>query len=298
MAIANPGFVAVAVSVPQCTTPAPLTSTGDALSFVFPTDSAGAVPCGWLVNVAVTEASLGQYVTLRFPTFTVPCPGALIVRNGTSSSGAVLWEMCGDSARATPGAVRVSGAIGSTVSLYLHFKSPILSTYRVNGTLAVGPVPDAPLVCGTSVATVASSSDSMRPQVVVSTLAMSAARVLLADVDGDTDMDAVYVTNSTVEWMENIGGAAALSSSPFIVAEALYSSFGAVVVDDVTGDGRPDVIVGASKCDRVGKLSLYANSGGSGAFVFSSPEVTLLDAVYGVNAVGVFDIDGVSSAAM
>ncbi len=294
LSIGMNGFVAVASSTPPCTAPPVLSRHGDAFAFVFPADASTPPPCGWTVSVPVTADNVGQFVTLGFSSFSVPCPGALLV---TDVAGALLFEMCGDGGRATPeaDALVLRGPVGSTLVVHVSFRSTVTSTYSFAGTLRIGAAADSPLVCGTVTAAPTAVTESVRTQVVVSTSAMSAARVLLSDVDGDADLDTVYVTNSTVEWMENVGGASGFAAAPFVIAPAVYSAYGGAVVSDVSGDGRPDVVVGASKCDKVGRLSLFVNSGGRGAFVFSTSEIVISDAVFGINAVSAFDIDLVSA---
>ena len=64
-----------------------LSRHGDSFQFVFPTPLLPSTPCGWQVAVPFTAATAGLFVTLRFSSFAIPCPG------GETCAPILLWTV-------------------------------------------------------------------------------------------------------------------------------------------------------------------------------------------------------------
>ena len=106
---------------------------------------------------AAQAATSGKYVLLSLSTFSVPCPGALVVRNGSADApGDTLWQLCDDNAPLqTPPIVQVPQT--GTLSLFLSVTTPHSSAYSVKGTMTVTDAPGATLTCS-QLATIATGS--------------------------------------------------------------------------------------------------------------------------------------------
>ena len=110
----------------------------------------------------------------------------------------------------------------------------------------------------------------------------------------DGDVDAVFLTQTSVEWLENVGGPLLFSPVSHVISNAVtnlaFFMMDSLNLIDYNRDGRMDVCVG-SQADRVGRLSVFTNMGPAHEFVFSSEEVVVSATAFNVNASAVFDVD-------
>ena len=111
---------------------------------------------------------------------------------------------------------------------------------------------------------------------------------------GDGDVDVVFLTQNSVEWLENIGGPLLLSQQSHVISGAVFGVFAfmmdSLALMDFNRDGRMDVCA-VSSADRIGKISVFPNQGGTGAFVFGGPEIVVSDASFGINGTAICDMD-------
>jgi hypothetical protein len=114
-----------------------LSLDGAAFAFAFPNN------CGWMVDVPPAADGSLVVAFLAMSLFDVPCPGALLVRNG-SATGPVVWRLCGNTAPLFTAQLPVPA---SGLRLYMALTSPALSTYQVRAT-AILNAPPPPLSPG------------------------------------------------------------------------------------------------------------------------------------------------------
>lgn len=228
------------------------------------TDAAHCGACGVICG-AGTVCSDGDCVrpcagTIRFP------GAASLIAPGTSPSAAAVGDLDGDG-RADLVAVEYYGAIKVARGLGGGwFAEPV--SYSVSGAHAVvvtdldgsGKPDVAVATSGYGVAILLDRGDGTLLGPVTYAAGTYLDDVAAADLDADGDVDlAVLNTADTVDVLLNAGGGTFGAPVAYGLSGA---SSGATELDigDVTGDGKPDLVVGGSD-----HLSVFANAGG-GAF--------------------------------
>ena len=121
---------------------------------------------------------------------------------------------------------------------------------------------------------------------------VAAVPLLLSPADGD--IDAVFLTQTSVEWLENVGGPLLFSPVSHVISNAVtnlvFFMMDSLSLIDYNRDGRMDVCV-ISQADRVGKISVFTNMGPAREFVFGSEELVVSSVAFNVNASAIVDMD-------
>ncbi|KNC54164.1 fibronectin type III domain-containing protein [Thecamonas trahens ATCC 50062] len=121
---------------------------------------------------------------------------------------------------------------------------------------------------------------------VVSAASAGAECVILADIDGDGDLDMVVAAagDNTVAWFANTDGGGTYGPAQIVTTTA--SGVQMVVAEDIDGDGDLDLAV-ASNGDHT--LAWFANTNGSGDF---GPAQIVTSTASGASVVAAADMDG------
>ncbi|WP_296382883.1 T9SS type A sorting domain-containing protein [Winogradskyella sp.] len=120
---------------------------------------------------------------------------------------------------------------------------------------------------------------------ILTTTADFAARVRIADVDGDLDMDIIATSNEDdkITWFENLDGAGNFSGENFI--DSFIGNLRDIHIADVDSDGDIDFVTATDYDDNI---KWYNNTDGLGSF---SP-YTITKTVIGGKIIHAADIDG------
>jgi hypothetical protein len=129
-------------------------------------------------------------------------------------------------------------------------------------------------------------SGSFGPQQVISTSADGARAVFAVDVDGDSDIDVLSVSDrdDKIAWYENTDGFGNFGPQQ-VISLAAYAPQ-SVFAADVDGDGDIDVLSPSYHDD---KIAWYENTDGLGTF---GPQQVISVAADGARSVFAADIDG------
>ncbi len=123
------------------------------------------------------------------------------------------------------------------------------------------------------------------PKQALATDAFGANTVVVADIDGDGDLDVVanYANRDSVVWFSN-NGVGSFSAAQ-VISSAIDGAYG-IAVDDLDGDGDQDVVVTG---ERANTVSWFENTDGIGGF---GSEIVLSNTIARAMYLDIGDIDG------